>query len=311
MANLGLLSTFPTAEELFYPDAPVRVIVKKSNIAEAKRGVFVTTAVHPRDYLCYYHGNETKDVSKCEASYFMAFPGWRSNGIVGFIAPRTPLGVAQIINDMASLNIFTNFPYLLTVIEQIHFILQAMLRYCEQAKRCNVLHGLEADRQKTQNQKVIALCHFYAFKKLNPGDELYWSYGLEYWISEAISKIMGSTESLAVVCRALLLAQQIYERQRQSLHTFITENAPKLLYSTTCLSILMNQSISILALRQALEDLNSIETILPKWTPEETILCQQGKIQLQCLLPSPVYKKEGISTILHLLAEESQQFLEK
>lgn len=174
---------------------PSIVKVAKSLIHDAGRGVFATAAIDEGKEVCYYHG-EVKEASTkltaAEVAYTLSGTQAHERTVIcGYreIQPDHPYGVAQLINDGTRVDV-TGFPETGTVTQHIRWL----------AERCDCYMKASHAAENVTNSDDAALASFRATRPIKAGEELYFSYGPEYWLHEAVRM---PTASLAF-CRAAL-----------------------------------------------------------------------------------------------------------
>jgi hypothetical protein len=141
-------------------------VIKASSVSNAGNGVFVTKDYNKGDYVCFYDGEDVDITDQDE--YSMGHPTNPNMTRKGFRDVRTPDGVAQFINDGAALlvNIFDDYcPPTLKIMYNFIDVYKTI-----SAAKCNVMFG-------DMNFGM------YATKNIKAGDELFFSYGADYWLS--------------------------------------------------------------------------------------------------------------------------------
>lgn len=145
------------------------VLIKTSTIKDAGRGVFVTVDVAVDSIVCFYDGyDKPRDrmLSKIESDYNLG------DRIIGYKEPKAQGGVAQIINDKSRPD-FQNFPINDSLKAQLQFICIEFIKYNKTSEDCNVI----------DNKNYI----FKSIKTIKKGDELFFYYGVSYWIEKDIN----------------------------------------------------------------------------------------------------------------------------
>ncbi len=168
-----------------------QVVVRKSNIENAGRGVFLTKPISPGLFVCYYDGyvKPERSLASVECDYQL-------EDVIGYIKPKTELGVGQIINDMNGFDT-SGFPEKKDMNTQLSFLAGCVFNYTLSSRKCNVA-------AVTSNEYKNPLI---SIKNINAGEELYFSYGLGYWISKLCRNKTSSVE----LTRALLMIKCVYD----------------------------------------------------------------------------------------------------
>jgi hypothetical protein len=150
--------------------------VKQSLIQGAGRGVFATKNFSNGENVCFYDGYISKNLTGTERLYLL------SDDIIGFMIPKNPNGVAQLINDGG--NIVFDFDELNKMkpkngIE--HILGKIMEYYMLSDERRNV-----EVRYPPKNGSW-----FYAIRNIKKGEELYFRYGHCYWLDIQCEKSLN------------------------------------------------------------------------------------------------------------------------
>lgn len=147
-----------------------RCEVKPSLLPGSQRGVFATRDFKRGELVCYYHGYYKEQPNKTEWDYTLAL-GDRS--LVGYIHPREPDCCAQLANDctMPSLE---DFPIGASPDVQRKYVLLAFIK--AQERPTNITYNTQ-----TETADKIP---FYAICDIKQGEELYFNYGIEYWLKK-------------------------------------------------------------------------------------------------------------------------------
>jgi hypothetical protein len=153
----------------------VNVEVRPSLRSESGRGVFLMSDCPANKEIIYYDGYKcTKDkLIPFEHEYSLDLDyGSPRARIIGYYNPRTSHGVAQIINDFTMpRNVFK-----LSLEDQdLSIKLQLTIRVFSEYYQSSVLN----QNTVPSNEKKEV---FSTVKNLNKGDELYYHYGVHYWI---------------------------------------------------------------------------------------------------------------------------------
>jgi hypothetical protein len=145
--------------------------VKLSTITGAGNGVFTLRDIKQGEPVCYYAGHDEPMGENSTDPYAIQH---QFNGTirVGFRTPEGTHGVGQLINDAASLD-FTVLP----LNEHGFFSLQSA-RTLENAYNKHSDENMNIGYSKDGEEYVI-----YSRRNIKAGEELFVSYGSEYWIT--------------------------------------------------------------------------------------------------------------------------------
>lgn len=163
------------------------LIIKTSTKANAGNGVFTTQPIKKGEFVCYYEGYKVpKKPTPLECKYQLG------PHIIGFMKPRSALGVAQIINDFAKIDL-SLLNEKVSSEEQVQQLLQEVLKYSNSSFHCIVEHNNTiVERKSTITSELVAT------KDIETGSELFFHYGFKYWLHS--DKFSGSLDRYRVVC---------------------------------------------------------------------------------------------------------------
>ena len=144
-------------------------IIEESIIPNSGRGVFTTKAYKKGDYICFYDGEDVFGEVKHDNTYAISHPtggGYRD----GFRNIINPEGVGQLINDSSCILLddsHRDSDYGLFTIEGTNTIFEAY------------------KKSVSDNSNVVMKEEFrmYALRDIDVGEELYYAYGPDYWIT--------------------------------------------------------------------------------------------------------------------------------
>ena len=165
-------------EHQIFCNSDLDTIVKKSRVHGV--GVFVTRDVKKDEKLCYFHGIEydpsepipselLEPLLTYRGSFFDAESG-KKIFIIGYKPPQDPRGIAQLINDGAILKLsFLENKNNLPKYNYQKYMLDHRKYKLEAKKYVNVYSSLYG--------------WYYAQRDLNKGEELFISYGKDFWIT--------------------------------------------------------------------------------------------------------------------------------
>lgn len=142
--------------------------VKLSTIPGAGNGVFTLSDIKQGEPVCYYAGRD-EPIGKNITDPYAIHHRFNNTIRVGFRTPEGTHGVAQIINDAASID-FANLP----LNEHGFFSIKSM-------------KNLENDynKQSDENMNMGYGEEYVMYSRINikAGEELFVSYGSDYWIT--------------------------------------------------------------------------------------------------------------------------------
>lgn len=181
------------------------------------RGVFTIGEIPANVDFCYYDGywRDEKDMTAIEARYALNIG---EKKLVGFIHPKRKHGVAQLFNDVAcpdfkQVNPAADIPTQLCQIEQLE------IDYIKAWDKSNVSHD-ESDMV------------FYTRRKINPGEELTFCYGFNYWLNESNAAMAKQIwmkapgfELLVDKCIASAIYESLIEERTTSIIRSLLEEA--------------------------------------------------------------------------------------
>lgn len=161
------------------------VEVKTSTLPNARRGLFATRDYVVGDLVCYHHGYfKARPVSQ-EWDY--AF-GNGAKTVIGYIQPKSSLESAQIAND-CTMPVLDKFPDADDFKTQLAYTLFSFYRAQDNRTHIRPLSG-EAHGCKIP---------FYATTDIKKGQEIFYNYGIEYWL-----KRLFQMHNNANLCRVLV-----------------------------------------------------------------------------------------------------------
>ncbi len=137
-------------------------------------GVFTNRFIKKGEMVCYYDGFDAKKDKRRRVDYSMTIPGKKDIHRNGYIKPQSDIGVGQLINDAAFLEIDT----------------------CKEVK--DIVKVYNGCRRRVNRYYMEASRHmnvrfngnnfwFYAIKDIRKDTELVYSYGAAYWIGKTQS----------------------------------------------------------------------------------------------------------------------------
>src|SRR5579884_501610 len=169
-----------------------RVEVKASSLHG--RGIFALNDIKAGEFICAFAGQKKprREVTRMEMDYVYDLEAGEEFD-VGFIVPKTKLGVGQLINDVACPN-FDVKTEGRSLEVQLHDLAEAAIAYLQMSRQHNVM----CDEKK-----------YYATTEIKAGTELVTWYGLEVWLNHFILK--GTLEQQV----ALTLFEAAYKAERE------------------------------------------------------------------------------------------------
>jgi hypothetical protein len=183
--------------------------IAKSTIVGAGRGVFAKKDILANTSVCYYDGykrpSDDVKVTDLESSYML---GNGVDAIIGYISPRTEDGIAQIINDV-SRPIFSNIDDKTSLSVQTTIMGQICLDYVNTMPLCNVM--------------CVSSSIFKTNRAIAAGEELFFHYGIRYWLS-AIKTPISLVLVASIVCSAYKNARDSVEKSIQLNRTLFLEH---------------------------------------------------------------------------------------
>jgi hypothetical protein len=136
------------------------------------RGVFAARDFEIGEKVCFFDGYEKneKECTQTERKYALKIEAHKT--IVGYIVPKTPIGVAQLVNDGVALDL-GDCPF-----HQIHrriilWLHEKCVDYLERSiSAANIVQQLP--REDT--------AWFVAWKPIASNDEVFYAFGVEFWL---------------------------------------------------------------------------------------------------------------------------------
>lgn len=160
-------------------------------------GVFATRDIQAGEKCCIYDGKRL-DVEHVEDNtYFVSIGGIN---IDGYKTPRNKIGIAQFIND-ASAPVYSE--------ENIHYS-YAALSLGEYFATSFMSSNIDLTREKNM---IVAIAN----KNIRSGEELLFSYGLDYWAYILRQKYPSAASSI-------LEAKKVVERSILKATRYMIEN---------------------------------------------------------------------------------------
>jgi len=144
--------------------------VKESTIAGAGRGVFATQKFHTGDVVCFYDSYKPQNVLTPEETQYSICT--KQGTFVGYKTPRSTSGVAQLINDGGVIA-----PH--EASDDLTKLYIALVRDIEQYLSTTALR---------RNVGNVGL-NCFALRDIEPGEELFYSYGIGYWFGDRIQHL--------------------------------------------------------------------------------------------------------------------------
>jgi uncharacterized protein len=138
--------------------------IKPSTIPGAGNGVFTLRDIKQGEPVCYYAGYEGNDTSD---PYAIAF---NNIILIGLRVPEGTHGVAQLINDASTLD-FTKLP----LNEHGLFSIKSIKILENDYHRC----AFEKLNVRYSGEQFV----LYAIKDIKAGEELFYGYGPDYWVT--------------------------------------------------------------------------------------------------------------------------------
>ena len=166
---------------------------RQSTIPGAGRGIFTKEAIGKGEYCCFFDG---EDLTLAQYSMRIAqLSGRRAaesyalgdggDGVRdGHREPKTSCGVAQLIND--PIGLWFSHP------TDLSTALEARADYTRRSMNISLL-GASRSRPSPYQ--------FWAQRDIEPGEELFWAYGSDYWLDA----IVATSSNPMVVLIALLI----------------------------------------------------------------------------------------------------------
>lgn len=153
--------------------------MRSSLLPGAGRGVFAIKNFSKGEKVCFYDGYIKKYPTPFENIYKLG------DDFVGYYKPRCENGNAQLINDCVKLEFSENdieSTKINNVVDRATTVINLLLyRYAIPSRDgSNVIRNYDSDNG----------CVWYkAIKDINRGDELYCSYGIDYWLNQSRSPL--------------------------------------------------------------------------------------------------------------------------
>jgi hypothetical protein len=218
MQKPSTLPKLPSIKEECKRGVDCKVYLKTSSIKGAGRGVFAACDLIKGVQCCEYDGYSKNGelATSIETQYMI---GDCKNGRVGYIVPRKPEGVAQLINDAAQPD-WSHYDPTKTLTSRVLQVCMIAQKYLE----------ISISRMNACNQESGFM--FCTVEPIKKDDELFFSYGFEYWFKQKYYDKTTSDE----MAHAIVLGFAIYEIQRQ-LCPKITHNIP-LFIMAMCLTMI-------------------------------------------------------------------------
>jgi hypothetical protein len=170
------------------------------------RGVFAVQDIKAGDCVCAFAGQkkQRREVTRTEMDYVYDLEAGEEFD-VGFIVPKTKLGVGQLINDVAcpKLDVKTEGRSLEV---QLHDLAEATIAYTKMSRQHNVM----CDEKK-----------YYATTDIKAGTELVTWYGVEVWLNHFILK--GTLDQQV----ALTLFEAAYKVEREKVLFLVLSTVEK------------------------------------------------------------------------------------
>lgn len=151
------------------------VEIRESLIDGAGRGVFAIRNFDSGEYVCFYDGiiKSSGEIKSCEENDFSLNCPDSNRILVGFRKPRDPLGVGQIINDA------------------VRFELRSEWKrsdYCFCLSDQRIDNAIEQYMKNSLERANVVFVkgkfpRLFAKRSIHAGEELYYPYGSNYWIS--------------------------------------------------------------------------------------------------------------------------------
>jgi hypothetical protein len=145
--------------------------VKLSTIPGGGNGVFTLRDIKQGEPVCYYAGHDEPMGENNMDPYAIQRCQFNMNRI-GLRVPEGTHGVGQLINDASSID-FANLP----LNEHGFFSLQSIKKLENDYHRCS-FEKLNV-RTIEDGEQII----FYALKDIKAGEELFFGYGPDYWVT--------------------------------------------------------------------------------------------------------------------------------
>jgi hypothetical protein len=187
--------------------AQTNLIIKPSSKPNAGNGVFTTQPIKKGEFVCYYEGYKapTKP-TPLEVTYLFG-------NIVGFMKPRSTLGVAQILNDSGKMDL-SLLNESSSLEDQIRQTIQQLLKYLTSYWNCNV-----GDNNTIVERKTTITSEFVATKDIEAGSELFFHYGFKYWLH--LNEFSGSFDRYRVVTAVqALMDMALHDNEEAFLHCY-------------------------------------------------------------------------------------------
>jgi hypothetical protein len=157
------------------------VEIRPSLISGAGNGVFVTRNVAKGEIVCFYDGEERDPVSKSDFIYSITNPA-TGNAYIGYQTPRDPKGVSQFINDGALFELTNDLRneggFFKIGNPRIKKKIQIYQSISDSKQNCGFL------AKRSPSGKTIHTFETVAIRDIAKGEELYYTYGIDYWLSK-------------------------------------------------------------------------------------------------------------------------------
>ena len=152
------------------------VIVKDSLIQGAGRGVFANCDFKKGDYVCFYDGEDilNKPLNYEEHEYAISDSSIPGITRIGFKNPKIPDGVGQLINDRVIFKLSDKFK------DSGHLFHLSDERI---DKAISLYQDLSKKYANVDFIKMTKDYKFHAIRNIKEGEELYFNYGIGYWLS--------------------------------------------------------------------------------------------------------------------------------
>ena len=163
------------------------VYVKQSNITNAGRGVFAGRDFEKNEFLCYYDGYDIKYNSRelRDEEFIYCQLGSDEENVqrIGFIKPRSPFGVGQLINDGAIPEFFKTWDSGERYEDGTHLYHWYDNENGDVEKNINKYIVMSEKKRNVYFGTItgIPTWNMVASRKIKKDEELYTTYGIQYW----------------------------------------------------------------------------------------------------------------------------------
>jgi len=211
------------------------------------QGVFAMHHIPIHTKICYYDGYDMQKSSLYNNIYVLDINASSNMCRIGYDVPRSSIGIAQFINDGAK----PNFPH-----KDKSYINNDMHEYNYAVTDCLRTYLSQSLRKQNVNFNGEEEFWCYSTRDISAGEELFFSYGIKYWLNSIIKKCKNPTfcllyayyidENNIETIENIMKYLNICEDSQQWLDYGISNTAPlpiKIVHVLKALSIPVPQNI--------------------------------------------------------------------